>query len=160
MAVRETICQCNAVSKGMIMEAIQTHGLKTAEEVKRCTKASGSCGGCRPLVEELLLHTAEHDGHISAAEQPMCACTSFTEDEVVNEIQMRNLSSVHEVISALGWKNSSGCRICVPALHYYLKMIRPDIAYEEHEEETDAIIPQMYGGRTNAEEPEAHCRSD
>ncbi|MDI5791117.1 hypothetical protein PO124_30135 [Bacillus licheniformis] len=32
------------------------------------------------------------------------------------------------------------------------KMIRPDIAYEEHEEETDAIIPQMYGGRTNAEE--------
>ena len=31
-------------------------------------------------------------------------------------------------------------------------MIRPDIAYEEHEEETDAIIPQMYGGRTNAEE--------
>ncbi len=134
------------------MEAIQTHGLKTAEEVKGCTNASGSCGGCRPLVEELLLHTAEQDDYVSAAEQPMCACTSFTEDEVVNEIQIRNLSSVHEVISALGWKNSSGCRICLPAIHYYLKMIRPDIIYEERDKETDIMIPQMYGGRTNAEE--------
>ncbi|MCY8140679.1 nitrite reductase large subunit NirB [Bacillus haynesii] len=152
MALGETICQCNAVSKGAIMEAIQRHDLKTAEEVKHCTNASGSCGGCRPMVEELLLHTAEQDGHVSAAEQPMCACTSFTEDEVVNEIQIRNLSSVHEVISVLGWKNSSGCQICVPAIHYYLKMIRPDTIDEEHEEETDTLIPQMYGGRTNAEE--------
>ncbi|WHX87226.1 nitrite reductase large subunit NirB [Bacillus paralicheniformis] len=152
MALGETICQCNAVSKGAIMEAIQTHGLKTAEEVKGCTNASGSCGGCRPLVEELLLHTAEQDDYVSAAEQPMCACTSFTEDEVVNEIQIRNLSSVHEVISALGWKNSSGCRICLPAIHYYLKMIRPDIIYKERDEETNIMIPQMYGGRTNAEE--------
>jgi nitrite reductase (NADH) large subunit len=94
MALSETICQCNAVSKGAIMEAIQTHGLKTAEEVKGCTNASGSCGGCRPLVEDLLLHTAEQGDYVSAAEQPMCACTSFTEDEVVNEIQIRNLSSV------------------------------------------------------------------
>ncbi|OMI27223.1 nitrite reductase large subunit [Bacillus haynesii] len=152
MALGETICQCNAVSKGVIMEAIQMHGLKTAEEVKHCTNASGSCGGCRPMVEELLRHTAEQVDHVSAAKQPMCACTSFTEDEVVNEIQIRNLSSVHDIISALGWKNNSGCQICVPAIHYYLKMIRPDITYEEHEEETDVIIPQMYGGRTNAKE--------
>ncbi|MCY8068949.1 nitrite reductase large subunit NirB [Bacillus haynesii] len=152
MALGETICQCNAVSKGAIMEAIQMHGLKTAEEVKHCTNASESCGGCRPMVEELLRHTAEQVDHVSAAKHPMCACTSFTEDEVVNEIQIRNLSSVHDIISALGWKNNSGCQICVPAIHYYLKMIRPDITYEEHEEETDVIIPQMYGGRTNAKE--------
>ena len=31
MALSETICQCNAVSKGAIMEAMQTHGLKTAD---------------------------------------------------------------------------------------------------------------------------------
>ncbi|MDI5791118.1 FAD-dependent oxidoreductase [Bacillus licheniformis] len=113
MAVRETICQCTRFQR-------HDHGSDTDARFKdgrggqTLYKASGSCGGCRPLVEELLLHTAEHDGHISAAEQPMCACTSFTEDEVVNEIQMRNLSSVHEVISALGWKIAADAGFACP----------------------------------------------
>ncbi|MDF2671122.1 MAG: nitrite reductase, partial [Paenibacillus sp.] len=44
------ICGCNGVSKGAICSAIVDQGLRTVEEVKNCTTASRSCGGCKPLV--------------------------------------------------------------------------------------------------------------
>ncbi|MFT0803073.1 nitrite reductase large subunit NirB [Bacillus swezeyi] len=157
MPLGETICQCNAVSKGTIIEAVSIRGLKTADDVKRCTKASASCGGCKPLLEELLIHASDQQYDAQTANKAMCSCTSLTEDEVVNEIQMRHLSSVQDVISALGWKNSSGCSYCVPAIHYYLRMIRPraeeSVLFEpEQEGGTSVLVPQMYGGRTNADE--------
>jgi nitrite reductase (NADH) large subunit len=63
MAATEIICNCNGVSKGAIIEAVQIHGCSSVEEVKACTKASGSCGGCKPLVSELLsyIHSDEFD---------------------------------------------------------------------------------------------------
>ncbi|WP_077735708.1 nitrite reductase large subunit NirB [Bacillus sonorensis] len=154
----ETICQCNAVTKGTIIEAVRVRGLKTADDVKRCTKASGSCGGCKPLIEELLAVAADQQFLEQTLKQAMCSCTSLTEDEVVNEIQMKHLSSVQDVITALGWKKSSGCSVCVPAIDYYLRMIRPEVnegllaEAQEQEDGTCSLVPQMYGGLTSADE--------
>jgi nitrite reductase (NADH) large subunit len=166
MAATEIICNCNGVSKGTIMEAVQIHGCSSVEEVKACTKASGSCGGCKPLVSELLsyIHSDEFD-EVVMVKPTMCNCTSLTEDEVVHEMQVQNLSSVNEVIQVLNWKNKQGCSKCVPALTYYLSMINPE--YENIQEilfvnermnatlqkdGTYFVVPQMYGGMTNTEE--------
>ncbi len=46
----DIVCSCNAVTKGAILEAVQVKGLTTLEQVKKCTKAFSSCGGCKPLV--------------------------------------------------------------------------------------------------------------
>ena len=59
MSADDTICGCNGVTKGTIVHAILEQELKTFEEVKACTKAAGSCGKCRPLVEQVLSHTLE-----------------------------------------------------------------------------------------------------
>ncbi|GAA3328255.1 hypothetical protein GCM10020331_071490 [Ectobacillus funiculus] len=61
MAHSSIICNCNGVSKGSIIEAVQTKGLTTVEEIKACTKASGSCGGCKPLVADLLAYIQSDD---------------------------------------------------------------------------------------------------
>jgi nitrite reductase (NADH) large subunit len=166
MAVTELICNCNGVSKGAIIEAVQNHGCSTIDDVKACTKASGSCGGCKPLVSELLsyIHSDEFD-EIKIEKPTMCHCTRLTEDEVVHEMQVQNLSSVNEVIQALNWKHKEGCSKCVPALTYYLSMINPE--YENVQETlfvnekmnatlqkdgTYFVVPQMYGGMTNPHE--------
>ncbi len=166
MAVTEIICNCNGVSKGAIIEAVQNHGCSTVDEVKACTKASGSCGGCKPLVAELVsyIHDDEFD-EVKMEKPAMCHCTSLTEDEVVHEMQVLNLSSVNEVMLALNWKHKEGCSKCVPALTYYLSMINPE--YENVQEtlfvnermnatlQKDGsyfVVPQMYGGMTNAHE--------
>lgn len=50
----ETICNCMGVSRGEIMDAIQKQGLKTVEEVGNETGAGTGCGGCQPVIEEIL----------------------------------------------------------------------------------------------------------
>ncbi len=160
MGLSDIICNCNAVSKGTIVEAVQQGGLTTVEQVKKCTKASGSCGGCKTLVSELLSYIQSDSFDEVIERKTMCSCTNLTEDEVVREIQLRNLLSVQEVMAALDWKQSEGCSICRGALHYYLGMIHPDYGSFINEDldatiqsdGTYSIIPQMYGGMTNAEQ--------
>ncbi len=54
LPAHSVVCACNAVSKQHILDAISEQQLQTADEVKEYTRASGSCGGCRPMVEALV----------------------------------------------------------------------------------------------------------
>ncbi|WDT77583.1 MAG: FAD-dependent oxidoreductase [Candidatus Manganitrophus sp.] len=55
-ALRETdlVCNCNNVTKGMILAAIREKGLKSRDEVAACTQATTGCGSCSQLVDDLL----------------------------------------------------------------------------------------------------------
>lgn len=46
------VCNCLSVSKGEILSCALTHG-QDADRVQNLTGASGVCGSCRPLVEQL-----------------------------------------------------------------------------------------------------------
>jgi len=50
----DIVCNCNAVTKGEIVDAILKKGAKTLEDIQALTKASTSCGSCAPLVEQIL----------------------------------------------------------------------------------------------------------
>jgi NAD(P)H-nitrite reductase large subunit len=50
----ETICHCMDVTRGTIIEAIKKHNLKTVEEVGQATEAGTGCGGCQPVIQEIL----------------------------------------------------------------------------------------------------------
>lgn len=49
----DIVCNCNAVSYGEILKAIE-RGAKTLEDIQKTTKASTSCGSCATVVEEIL----------------------------------------------------------------------------------------------------------
>ncbi|GGF26126.1 nitrite reductase [NAD(P)H] [Halobacillus andaensis] len=154
------ICTCNSVSKGAIIQAVQQKNLTTAEQVKECTKASSSCGGCKPVVSELLAYIQSEDfDQKIASESPFCPCTTLTEDELVEQIQIQDLTNSNEVMKQLGWKNSNGCVTCQLAIDYYLGMIHPDYEVENQDLRGDeenkaivqrdgyyAVVPQLYGG--------------
>ncbi|PFO07836.1 nitrite reductase large subunit [Bacillus sp. AFS076308] len=165
MPLSEIVCNCNGVSKGAILEAVQKEGLTTVDQVKKCTKASGSCGGCKPLVTELLAYIKSDACNEIIKKKSMCSCTSLTEDEVVQEMQLLGLTSPQEVIEQLNWNSKNGCSTCRPALEYYLGMIYPEYESEQELQFEDerlnvivqengayTLIPQMYGGITSAEQ--------
>ncbi|QAV82890.1 assimilatory nitrate reductase electron transfer subunit NasB [Bacillus subtilis] len=153
MPSSETICQCNTVTKGAIEDAVNTKSLTTVEEVKHCTKASGSCGGCKPLVEDLLRYMTNSEYTKPAGTLSFCGCTDFTEDDIIAELQRRPFTNPAEVMNQLDWKTKKGCSTCVPAIQYYLEMLYPGFVQPEPAtEETCILIPQMYGGRTNADQ--------
>lgn len=161
----ETICGCNGVTKGTIVNAIVEDGLTSVAEVTKATKAGNSCGKCKPQIGELLEHTL---GGAFVASRPagICECTDLTRDQIVTQIRAKGLKTSKEVRNVLGWKTEGGCPKCRPAVNYYLNMIYPN----EHEDEkasrfaneryhaniqndgTFSVIPQMRGGVTNPDQ--------
>jgi nitrite reductase (NADH) large subunit len=160
----ELICGCNGVTKGSIVEAIQSQGLTTLDQVSQCTNAGRSCGRCKPMVAKILEHTLGDKFDAAAQKTSLCGCTSLSRDEVVAEIKEKGLTTVKEVMNVLGWKNEEGCTKCRPALNYYLGMIYMDEYKDDRDSRlvnekmhaniqkdgTYTVIPRMYGGVTTA----------
>ncbi|WP_042454812.1 nitrite reductase large subunit NirB [Neobacillus dielmonensis] len=161
----ELVCGCNGVTKGTIVEAIQTQGLTTLDQVSHCTNAGRSCGRCKPLVNQILAHTLG-DQFDAAAEQKtsICGCTTLSREELVAEIKAKGLTSVKEVMNVLEWNNEEGCTKCRPAINYYLGMIHMDEYKDDRDSRlvnekmhaniqkdgTYSVVPRMYGGVTSA----------
>ena len=161
MSEDEIVCGCNGVSKGAIVQAIQEKGCSSVNDIKACTKASASCGGCKPLVADVLTYVLGADG-VKTVKEGICGCTTLGRDEVVEAIRGMRLTTSKEVMNVLEWSNTEGCSKCRPALNYYLAMVWP----EEHEDEresrfvnernhaniqkdgTYSVVPRMYGGVT------------
>lgn len=98
---QDTVCACSNVTKAAILKAIQERGLETVEQVKQQTKASGSCGGCKPMVAALLKHAqrvkrdggADISADADAAEKkstvmPVCRCTDMGHEELKRRLDV------------------------------------------------------------------------
>ncbi|MBP2111099.1 nitrite reductase large subunit NirB [Paenibacillus silagei] len=160
----EIICGCNGVTKGTIAEAITAGGCTSVGQIKACTKASASCGGCKPLVEGLLqLYAGEA---AVTVKEGICGCTTLGRDEIVAEIKRMKLTTVKEVMHVLSWSNEEGCPKCRPSLNYYLGMLWPEEYVDENESRytneryhaniqkdgTYSVVPRIYGGVTSPAE--------
>ncbi|MCP3775158.1 nitrite reductase large subunit NirB [Paenibacillus sp. MZ04-78.2] len=165
MADEEIVCGCNGVTKKTIVDVITEKGLTTVDEIKACTGATRSCGGCKPVVEQILQHVLG-DGFQTSAKQGICGCTTLGRDEIVAEIKAKGLTSTKEIMHVLDWNQPEGCSKCRPALNYYLGMIYPDTHQDEKESRfvnermsaniqkdgTFTVVPRMYGGVTTPED--------
>ncbi|OME27146.1 nitrite reductase large subunit NirB [Paenibacillus odorifer] len=160
----EIICGCNGVSKGTIAEAIESGGCTSVGQIKACTKASASCGGCKPLVEGLLqLYAGDA---VTVVKEGICGCTTLNRDEIVSEIKRMKLMTVKEVMNVLEWSQEEGCAKCRPSLNYYLGMLWPEEYIDEKESRytneryhaniqkdgTYSVVPRIYGGVTSPAE--------
>ncbi|MFC4404777.1 nitrite reductase large subunit NirB [Gracilibacillus xinjiangensis] len=162
---KDHVCTCNNVTKGNIIEQVLSKDLQTVDEVKRYTKASSSCGGCKPVVQELLTYIKSDYFQETMSVHHFCACTNLAEEEVVREIQTRNLTTISLIRKELGWSQPEGCDKCEEALLYYLEMVYPEMDHDESflfvDEKINAIkqpnglytiIPQLYGGAVDGKQ--------
>ncbi|ENH97154.1 NasB nitrate/nitrite reduction [Gracilibacillus halophilus YIM-C55.5] len=100
----ENICTCNQVSKGTIIDEAVLNELETVDEVKACTKASSSCGGCKPVVQELLTYMKSDAFDETVKNNQFCSCTDLTEEDIIYEIQSNQLQTVEMVMNKLNWR--------------------------------------------------------
>ncbi|SDN99278.1 nitrite reductase large subunit NirB [Alkalicoccus daliensis] len=166
MDASETICGCNGVCKGDVVTAIKEKELSSVGEVTAHTNAGRSCGGCKPLVSDLLEHTLGEAFSEADKKQPMCGCTDYSHEEVLEEIRSKKLTLVKEVMNVLEWKEPEGCSGCRPAINYYIGMAHPTESDDDmnskfinervhaniQNDGTFSVVPRMYGGVTNPEE--------
>lgn len=129
----ETVCACNQVSKSAIVKVMEKEGLTTADEIKQKTKASGSCGGCRPMLEALVKVTlsgtskpisgAEHE---SVTDHSICSCMSAGHEQLIQLISTIGAISSTEVRESLDLTadHIDGCRTCEDTISYYIERNR------------------------------------
>jgi nitrite reductase (NADH) large subunit len=106
------ICSCNNVSKGEICSAIQANQFTDVGSVKQCTKAGTGCGGCVPLVSDLLKAEMKKAG--LEVKNHLCEHFAFSRQELYQLVRVEKIYTFEDLLAHHG--HGQGCEICKPAV--------------------------------------------
>jgi nitrite reductase (NADH) large subunit len=106
------ICSCESVSKAAICNVVNEQNCDTVDAIKKCTKAGTGCGGCVPMVKDLMVHSMKAQGKY--VRNVLCEHFNHSRQELFDLVKLHNLKSYDEVLDKLG--DGHGCEICKPAV--------------------------------------------
>lgn len=103
------ICSCHNVSKADISTAVVA-GCSEMGSLKACTKAGTGCGGCVPLLKQVLEHELTQLG--VEVKKDVCEHFAFSRQEIYHLIRVHQIRSFSALIARFG--QGSGCEVCKP----------------------------------------------
>lgn len=106
------ICSCESVSKGAICAAVTEQGVSDVEGMKKCTRAGTGCGGCIPMVKDLISEMLKQQG--KSVKQVICEHFAYSRQELYDLIRVRGLKTYDEALELLG--EGDGCEVCKPVV--------------------------------------------
>lgn len=151
------ICSCNNVTKGQICAAV-CEGATDIGKLKSCTKAGATCGGCVPLVTQVMKFEMKKQG--MEVNNHLCEHFAYSRQEMYHLIRVGQIKTFDELLAKHG--KGLGCDICKPTAasifasvwndfvlkkelaglqdsnDYYLGNIQKDGSY--------SVVPRMPGG--------------
>ena len=104
------ICSCEAVTKGAICHEIVENKITTFDGIKKCTKAGTGCGGCVPMVKDLINETMKSQGVF--VRNVICEHFNYTRQELFDLVKIKGFRTYDEVLDNLG--HGDGCELCKP----------------------------------------------
>lgn len=157
------ICSCNNISKAQLCTAIRDNKLTDIGSVKKCTKAGTGCGGCVPLVTDILKSEMKKAGLV--VKNHLCEHFPYSRQELYHLLRFHKIKTFDDLIQQHG--KGLGCEICKPAVasmlastwnehvltpthvslqdtnDYYLANIQKDGTY--------SVVPRVPGGEITPE---------
>ncbi|MEM9149905.1 MAG: nitrite reductase large subunit NirB [Cyanobacteria bacterium P01_F01_bin.3] len=157
------ICSCNNVTKGQICEAIQMDSITDLPTLKKCTGAGTGCGGCVPLVKDVL--TAELEKAGIKVNNHLCEHFPYSRQELYHLLRVGQIKSFDELLVKYG--SGHGCEICKPTVGSMLAsawndyvLNTPHIGLQDtndsflaniQKDGTYSVIPRIPGGEITPE---------
>ena len=151
------ICSCNNVSKGDLCAAVQG-GAMTVGDLKACTKAATTCGGCTALVGQVL--NAELTKMGVEVNTDLCEHFPYTRQEIFHLVKVGHIKTFDELLEKHG--SGHGCEICKPTAASILAscwndyILEPSLAGLQDTNDrylanmqkngTYSVVPRMAGG--------------
>ncbi|MFM2405773.1 MAG: hypothetical protein RL223_3653, partial [Pseudomonadota bacterium] len=151
------ICSCNNVTKGQINLAV-ADGQCTIGAIKSCTKAGSTCGGCVPLVTQVM--KAEMSKRGMAVNNHVCEHFAYSRQELYHLVRVGQIKTFDALLAAHG--KGLGCDICKPAAGSILAsvwndfVLKPELAKLQDSNDyflgniqkdgTYSVVPRMPGG--------------
>jgi nitrite reductase (NADH) large subunit len=151
------ICSCNNVTKGRINAAV-AEGHCSIAAIKSCTKAGSTCGGCVPLVTQVM--KAEMARRGMAVNNHVCEHFAHSRQELYHLVRVGGIRSFDELLARHG--QGLGCDICKPVAASILAscwndfVLQPQLARLQDSNDyylgniqkdgTYSVVPRMPGG--------------
>jgi nitrite reductase (NADH) large subunit len=151
------ICSCNNVTKGRINAAVG-EGHCSIAAIKSCTKAGSTCGGCVPLVTQVM--KAEMARRGMAVNNHVCEHFAHSRQELYHLVRVGQIRSFDELLARHG--KGLGCDVCKPAAASILAscwndfVLQPQLAKLQDSNDyylgniqkdgTYSVVPRMPGG--------------
>ncbi len=155
------ICSCESVSKGDICSAIQDGSCNDLGDVISCTKAGTGCGGCKPMVKDLVDATLKSLGR--EVKDVICEHFEYNRQELYDIIKLKGYRKYDEVLNHHGC--GDGCEVCKPVIASIMASLHADTANEEYviqdsndrflaniqRNGTYSVVPRIPGGEITPE---------
>lgn len=154
------ICSCNNVSKGQLCAAV-IEGAKSIGALKTATKAGTSCGGCVPLVTQIMKAEMKRQG--LAVNNHLCEHFAHSRQELYHLVRVEHIRRFDELLGRHG--KGLGCDICKPAVASILASCWNEfVLQQEHaalqdtndyflaniqKDGTYSVVPRMPGGEVS-----------
>ncbi len=106
------ICSCESVTKENICKSVTEHNCESIDSIKKCTKAGTGCGGCVPMVKDLMLYTMAANGKY--VRNVICEHFQYSRQELFDLVKINQLKSYDDVLDMFG--KNDGCEICKPVV--------------------------------------------
>lgn len=151
------ICSCNNVSKGELCAAV-AGGATSIGALKSCTKAGTACGGCVPLVTQVMKAEMKKQG--LAVNNHLCEHFAYSRQELYHLVRVEGIRSFDALLASHG--KGLGCDICKPVAANILASCWNDfVLKKEHaglqdsndyflgniqKDGTYSVVPRMPGG--------------
>ncbi|WP_315711097.1 nitrite reductase large subunit NirB [Brenneria uluponensis] len=103
------ICSCHNVSKGDISAAVAS-GCTELGTIKSCTKAGTGCGGCVPLLKQVMEYELTQRG--VEVKKDICEHFAYSRQALYHLIRVHEIRSFDELVARYG--HGLGCEICKP----------------------------------------------
>ena len=140
------ICACENVTKADLVCQIRAKEAKTVEDLKKNTKACTGCGGCAPMVTDILKCTLEELGH--TVKKTLCEHFTYTRQELYDIIRATGVKDFDTLLDKHG--RGDGCEICKPTVASLLASIWNDLILSQAaiQDTNDRFLANIQRGGT------------
>ncbi|MFM9437897.1 nitrite reductase (NADH) large subunit [Janthinobacterium sp. CG_23.3] len=156
------ICSCNDVSKGALCAAVGD-GATSIGALKSCTKAGTACGGCVPLVTQIMKAEMKKLG--LDVNNHVCEHFAYSRQELYHLVRVGKITTFADLLAQHG--KGLGCDVCKPVAASVLASCWNDFVLKrEHASLQDSndyflgniqkdgsysVVPRMAGGEVTAD---------
>ncbi|WP_304063235.1 nitrite reductase large subunit NirB [Pedobacter glucosidilyticus] len=140
------ICSCEAVTKGMICGAVSDGTANSLDDIKKCTKAGTGCGGCVPLVKDLITGTMQENGVY--IKNVICEHFDYSRQELLDLIKLNKIKDYDTALDHFG--KGDGCEVCKPAIANILAGVWNDLILKQDtiQDSNDRFLANIQKGGT------------
>ncbi len=140
------ICSCEAVDKAAICSAVSEGGCTDINGIKKCTKAGTGCGGCIPLVKDLIAGTMKANGQY--IKNVLCEHFDYSRQELYDLVKINKLKNYDLVLDHFG--KGDGCEVCKPAVASILSSLWNDVIVKQDtiQDSNDRFLANIQKGGT------------